>query len=93
MLFNNQDEINQSLQGIASRDNGDLIISDAEKIRGDILDQLVLNAAINPSSDVKGLSRYILKSAALELGIVPSSIQGLYEARGRGEVKGFTVPA
>ena len=93
MLFNNQDEINQSLQGIASRDNGDLIISDAEKIRGDILDQLVLNAAINPAPDVKGFSRYILKSAALELGIVPSSIQGLYEARGRGEVKGFTVPA
>jgi fructose/tagatose bisphosphate aldolase len=27
------------------------------------------------------------------LGIVSSSIQGLYEARGRGEVKGFTVPA
>ena len=67
MLFNNQDEINQSLQGIVSRDNGDLIISDAEKIRGSILDQLVLNAAINPSSDVKGLSRYILKSAALRL--------------------------
>ncbi|MBT5957096.1 MAG: aldolase, partial [Nitrospina sp.] len=30
---------------------------------------------------------------ALELGIVNSSIQGLYDARGRGEVKGFTVPA
>ena len=93
MLFNNQDEINQSLKGIASRDNGDLFINDAEKLRGDILDQLVLNAAINPTPDVKGLSRYILKSAALELGIVPSSIQGLYEARGRGEVTGFTVPA
>ena len=93
MLFNNQNEINQSLEGIASRDNGDLIINDAEKLRGDILDQLVLNAAINPAPDVKGFSRYILKSAALELGIVPSSIQGLYEARGRGEVKGFTVPA
>ena len=56
----NQDEINQSLQGIVSRDNGDLIISDAEKIRGDILDQLVLNAAINPAPDVKGFSSYIL---------------------------------
>ena len=74
MLFNNQDEINQSLQGIAIRNNGDLIISDAEKIRGVILDQLVFNAAINPAPDVKGLSRYILKTAALELGIVPSSI-------------------
>jgi len=93
MLFNNQEEITQSLKGIASRDNGDLIIDDADKLRGDILDKLVLNAATNPSAEVKGLSRYILKSAALELGIVTSSIQGLYEARGRGEIKGFTVPA
>jgi len=93
MLFNNQEDITQSLQGIATRDNGDLIINDAEKLRGDILDKLVLNAAINPSAEVKGLSRYILKSAALELGIITSSIQGLYEARGRGEIKGFTVPA
>ncbi|MEC7786503.1 MAG: aldolase, partial [Nitrospinota bacterium] len=93
MLFNSQDEINQKLQGIARRDNGDLIIENADNLRGAILDHLVLNAAINPSAEVKGLSRYILKSAALEMGIVTSSIQGLYEARGRGEVMGFTVPA
>ena len=93
MLFNSQDEINHNLQGIASRDNGDLIIDDADNLRGEILDRLVLNAAINPSAEVKGLSRFILKSAALELGIVTSSIQGLYEARGRGEIMGFTVPA
>ena len=93
MLFNNQEEINQSLQGIVNWDNDDLIINDTDKLRTNILDQLVLNAAINSSPEVKGLSRYILKSVALELGIVTSSIQGLYEARGRGEIKGFTVPA
>ena len=93
MLFNNKEEINQALQGIATQDNGDLVIDNADKLRGDIIDKLVLNAAINPSAEVKGLSRFIIKSAALELGIVNSSIQGLYEARGRGEIKGFTVPA
>jgi len=93
MLFNNQEEINQSLQGIVNWDNDDLIINDTDKLRTDILDRLVLNAAINSSPEVKGLCRYILKSVALELGIVTSSIQGLYEARGRGEIKGFTVPA
>ena len=50
MLFNSQDEINQNLQGIASRDNGDLVIENADNLRGDILDRLVLNAAINPSA-------------------------------------------
>ena len=93
MLFNNQEEINQSLQGIVNWDNDDLVINDTDKLRTNILDQLVLNAAINSSPEVKGLCRYILKSVALELGIVTSSIQGLYEARGRGEIKGFTVPA
>ena len=93
MLFNNKEEINQALQGIATQDNGNLVINNANKLRGDILDKLVLNAAINPSAEVKGLSRFIIKAAALELGIVNSSIQGLYEARGRGEIKGFTVPA
>lgn len=93
MLFNNKEEINQALQGIATLDNGDLVINNADKLRGNILDKLVLNAAINPSAEVKGLSRFFIKSAALELGIVSSSIQGLYEARGRGEIKGFTVPA
>ena len=93
MLFNNQEEINQCLQGIVDWDNDDLIINDTDKLRTNILDQLVLNAAINSSPEVKGLCRYILKSVALELGIVTSSIQGLYEARGRGEIKGFTVPA
>ena len=93
MLFNNKEEINQALQGIATQDNGNLVINNANNLRGDILDKLVLNAAINPSAEVKGLSRFIIKAAALELGIVNSSIQGLYEARGRGEIKGFTVPA
>ena len=93
MLFNNKEEINQALQGIATQDNGNLVINNTNKLRGDILDKLVLNAAINPSAKVKGLSRFIIKAAALELGIVNSSIQGLYEARGRGEIKGFTVPA
>ena len=93
MFFNNKEEINQALQGIATQENGDLVINNADKLRGDILDKLVLNAAINPSADVKGLSRFVIKAAALELGIVNSSIQGLYEARGRGEINGFTVPA
>ena len=93
MLFNNKEEINHALQGIATQDSGNLAINNADKLRGDILDKLVLNAAINPSAEVKGLSRFIIKAAALELEIVNSSIQGLYEARGRGEIKGFTVPA
>jgi fructose/tagatose bisphosphate aldolase len=93
MLFNDKDEITNQLKNIATQDNGGMKIDNADKLRGDVLDQLILNAVLNPSAEIKGLSRFLIKSAALELGIVTSSIQGLYDARGRGEVKGFTVPA
>jgi len=93
MLFNHRDEVTNQLKNIATQDNGGVKIEDADKLRGDVLDQLVQNAVLNPSAEIKGLSRFLIKSAALELGIVNSSIQGLYDARGRGEVKGFTVPA
>ena len=93
MLFNHPDEITKQLKNIATPNNRGLKIENADKLRGDSLDQLIQNAVLNPSAEIKGLSRFFIKSAALELGIVSSSIQGLYEARGRGEVKGFTVPA
>ena len=93
MLFNHKDEITNQLKNIATQDNGGLKIDNVDKLRGEVLDQLLLNAVLNPSAEIKGLSRFLIKSAALELGIVTSSIQGLYAARGRGEVKGFTVPA
>ncbi|MZG31273.1 MAG: aldolase [Nitrospinae bacterium] len=93
MLFNQREEIVQQLSNIATLDNGGLKIENADTLKGEVLDRLIYNAVLNPSAEIKGLSRFIIKSAALELGIVSSSIQELYDARGRGEVKGFTVPA
>ena len=93
MLFNDQDEIAKQLKKFATINSGELKIEDADKLRGDLLDQLIQNAVLNPSAEIKGLCRFYIKSAALELGIVSSSIQGLYDARGRSEVQGFTVPA
>jgi fructose/tagatose bisphosphate aldolase len=42
----------------------------------------------------QGFARWLIRAAALELGIYPASINELYLARGRGEVPfTFTVPA
>ncbi len=42
----------------------------------------------------QGWARYLVRMAALELGIVPSSIHEVYMARGRGEIAPtFAVPA
>ena len=64
-----------------------------EKLRGPFTDLLVDAAVFGTSPELKGEARYWLKAAAAASGIKLASIQGLYAAMGRGEVKGFTVPA
>ncbi len=42
----------------------------------------------------QGLARYLTRTAAIELGIIPASIHDLYMARGKGDVPTtFSVPA
>ncbi|MCH8157004.1 MAG: aldolase, partial [Nitrospinae bacterium] len=93
MLFTSKEELTRQLNGIAGLDNGSIKLENADKFRSESIDMLVKNAVLSESSEVRGLARYIIKSAAQELGIISASIQGLYDARGRGECKGFTVPA
>lgn len=58
-----------------------------------VADEAVLQASIHRlvevsalgSGDAVGWARYLVRSAALELGIIPASIHELYLARGRGD--------
>ena len=93
MLFTNDDELFKHLKGIVSLNNGGVVIEDNDRLKTQGIDTLVENSVLNASSQIRGLSRFIIKSSALEMGIVSSSIQGLYDARGQDECGGFTVPA
>ena len=93
MLFASDKELIQHLKGIASLNNGGIVIENSDRLITHSIDALVENSVLNPSNQIRGLSRFIIKSAAIEMGIVLSSIQGLYDSRGRGECEGFTVPA
>ena len=53
----------------------------------------IVRLAVFGNTEEQALARYAIHAAAPELGAVSSSIAGLYSARGRGEVAGFTVPA
>ncbi|MGD0127122.1 MAG: class II fructose-bisphosphate aldolase [Terriglobia bacterium] len=72
---------------------GSIVLRNPQKFVSQTLDQLVTNAVFGETEDVRNGARWIIRRAGLELGIIPSSIQGLYEARARKECKGFTVPA
>lgn len=67
-------------------------VTDAAKFRKTI-DKLVERSALAPDESA-GWARYLIRAAALDLGVYPASIHDLYMARGRGEVPmTFTTPA
>lgn len=70
----------------------DLAVSDPARFREEAVDPLVW-AAVFGGPGEKEAAREAIRLAAAALGILPASIFPLYEARGRGEVSGFTVPA
>ena len=59
----------------------------------DRIDALVENAVFGADNQVKERCQQIIRELASTLGIFPASIQGLYEAAGKGLYRGITVPA
>jgi len=67
-------------------------VTDEPKLRATI-SQLSRVSALGAGRE-QALSRFLIRAAARELGIVPASINEVYMARGRGEIPPtFTVPA
>jgi fructose/tagatose bisphosphate aldolase len=93
MLFSDKDDLIHQLKGCITLANGSAYLENEDKLIGSPLDILVHNSVLNPNSELRGNCRHIIKSVSQELGIIPASIQDLYEARGRGENNGYTVPA
>lgn len=77
---------------LAVTPKGKVRVKDEAKLRAKI-DVLAEKSALGQGIE-QGAARWLIWEAALALGIHPSSIQGLYAARGRGETPtNFTVPA
>lgn len=73
-------------------DGANVKVLDANKFRK-YVGKLVERSALASDSSA-GWSRYIIRAAALELGVIPASIHDLYLARGRGDLPmTFTTPA
>jgi len=90
-----QDQVNELLGLIdnsLSVDGMNVKVVDADKFRKNV-EKLVVRSALGSDLTV-GWSRYLIRCAALELGIIPSSIHDLYLARGRGDIPmTFSTPA
>jgi len=81
-------------RGVYGIQNGNtLILKNGRKFCEQTIDLLVHDAVFGETEDIRDVARWLIRRAGLELHVVPASIQGLYEARGRKECGGFTVPA
>src|SRR5688572_33128862 len=67
-------------------------VTDQEGLRREGIDLLVRDAVFG-DPPIQAQARYLIWQASQELGTLTASIQGLYEARGKGHGKGYTVPA
>ncbi|MBI5598917.1 MAG: class II fructose-bisphosphate aldolase [Deltaproteobacteria bacterium] len=86
-------ELHDSLKGAAREKAGRFDVKDPALLRGEIIDGLIYNAVFNNDAGARDEARRIIRGSARALGIECASIQRLYEAMGRGECSGFTVPA
>jgi len=57
------------------------------------IDALVRDAVFDPDNQVRERCQRAVRESASDAGIAPASIQGLYEAAGKGLYSGVTVPA
>ncbi|MBI5344708.1 MAG: aldolase, partial [Deltaproteobacteria bacterium] len=80
------------LKGAVKESGNAVEVIDEARLRAAI-DEVIRNAVFNPDKEVLSAARRVIRLSAASLGIRPASIQGLYTAMGRAEVKGFTVPA
>jgi fructose-bisphosphate aldolase, class II len=71
---------------------GGITVRDPSKLRSAATDRLVWQAVFSTGTE-REAARWLLWELGQVTGARPASINGLYRARGRGEVGGFTVPA
>jgi len=71
---------------------GRLTVRNEAALRTAKMDTLVRQAVFG-EGQAKDTAQWMIWETAQAVGVRPASIHDLYAARGRGEVKGFTVPA
>jgi len=93
MIYTNMEELKDGIRGVLEVQKEGVEILDKERLRGKIIDNLIYTAVFSPEEDAKKAAYWLIRRSAAACGAYLSSIQNFYEAMGRGEVKGFTVPA
>ena len=93
MIYEDKKQLLNVCAKIVELDGNDVRILDEAKLKSELIDNLIYTAVFSPDQATQEAARWLIRRAGVACGIMSASIQPLYEAMGRGELKGFTVPA
>jgi fructose-bisphosphate aldolase, class II len=91
-LFSTTQELKAFFERSGTAAGDPLRVTNAARFRTEAVDSLVWTAVFG-KGDVREAARRAIRDGAASLNILPASILPMYQARGRGEFAGFTVPA
>ena len=93
MIYENMDQLKKGCEFILAYDGRDVRVLNESRFREKLIDDLIYTAVFSPDPATSQAAGFLIRRGAASLGIISASIQSLYEAMGRKELCGFTVPA
>jgi len=93
MIYENKDQLKKGCESILAFDGGNVRVLDEGRFQSKLIDDLIYTVVFSPDPATQEAAGFLIRRGAAAMGIVSASIQPLYEAMGRKEVGGFTVPA
>jgi fructose/tagatose bisphosphate aldolase len=93
MIYENKNQLKKGCERVLEWDGSDIRILDEKKLKDKLIDDLIYTVVFSPNQPTQAAASWLIRRCAVALGIMSASIQTLYEAMGRGDVRGFTVPA
>ncbi|HOF05464.1 MAG TPA: class II fructose-bisphosphate aldolase [Syntrophales bacterium] len=93
MIYQDTEALQKGLADTLAVAGGQVEIMDDNGLRERGIDALIYTAVFSDAAAVRTAAQWLIRRAGAAAGIHSASIQSLYEAMGRREVQGFTVPA
>ncbi len=92
-MFKSINELQQKTNSVFINKQDSLEIIDLKALRTTVIDELINTIVFSSDDQLKKRSQKIVKQLAAALNIYSQSHADLYQAFGKGELSGFTVPA
>ncbi len=93
MIYENKDQLKKGCKSILAYDGSDVRVLNESRFQEKLIDDLIYTVVFSPDPATSQAAGFLIRRGAASLGIMQASIQSLYEAMGRKELGGFTVPA